>query len=930
MWPLLLIGFVFLKAILSLVLNSDSLLISHGGIPYFLLLLLATALSLRNAVQNTLNGRPFWVLLASACGLWALNQWIFLYYQFVVHADVPGNSIADPILFLHVAVLLAAVATLPHRNLSRRQLYGAMLNAVLILIFWGFLYFYAVFPYQLFSNAAGYAWAFDTLYPLENWALILALGFLSARVATPWRSIYTHLLGASTLYTISSAIANLAIDSSGYVSGRLCGIGLTAAVCWFVWIPIRAHQFAGARRQASRSDDVPRQQGSTWAMLIVILISIPIVSELLHVEGAVGMHTFRIRVAIAAIVGLASAGFFKEYLAKRELVAHLASANDRLNLAMASGKALGWEWNAKTSHLSWFGDLKTSFGMDSDTYAERAPDFFRRYVHSEDQQRVSEALNEARENHKLYQDEFRLVRPDGTLRWVTAKGEFHYSSKGVPERMLGMAFDITDRKRLQMQLLENQDRMVAIVESSDDAIISKDLDGIVLSWNKAAEHLFGFSAAEVIGRSITTIIPDGLRHEEASILSRIRSGEPVDHYETVRLTKDGRKIQVSLTISPLRDGAGVIVGASKIVHDVTEQKLAEQALRKSEERFRLFMDYSPAAAWMKDEQGRYVYMSDSYLKHFGIRLEDRRGKTDFEIYPRAIAEAFRKNDEAAMAADQPIEVIEKSISPEGEPSIWLAYKFPFHDTAGQIFVGGIGIDITERRKSEETLHNLTGLLITAQEEERSRIARELHDDLSQRLALLGIGLGQLWKKLSPADVEQRTSVLEMLKSTKELSSDLHTLSHQLHSSKLEHVGLGPALMGLCKEATLKYNVDVQFCQAAEFPQIPKDVALCLFRVAQEAIANVVKHSGAQHAQVELSANATAVTLRVSDTGVGFEPAVREVRTGIGLIGMTERLRLVGGQLYVRSQVNHGTEILAEVPFVSFQDGPHLKSQVVGR
>ena len=117
LWPLLLIGFVFLKAILSLVLNSDSLLISHGGIPYFLLLLLATALSLRNAVQNTLNGRPFWVLLASACGLWALNQWIFLYYQFVVHADVPGNSIADPILFLHVAVLLAAVATLPHRHI---------------------------------------------------------------------------------------------------------------------------------------------------------------------------------------------------------------------------------------------------------------------------------------------------------------------------------------------------------------------------------------------------------------------------------------------------------------------------------------------------------------------------------------------------------------------------------------------------------------------------------------------------------------------------------------------------------------------------------------------------------------------------------------------------------------------------------------------
>src|SRR5208283_242576 len=123
----------------------------------------------------------------------------------------------------------------------------------------------------------------------------------------------------------------------------------------------------------------------------------------------------------------------------------------------------------------------------------------------------------------------------------------------------------------------------------------------------------------------------------------------------------------------------------------------------------------------------------------------RRGKTDFDIYPRAIAEQFRENDEAARAVGHPIEVTEDSISPDGEPSTWLAYKFPFEDTSGEIFVGGIGIDITERRKARESLQALTGRLIDAQEQERARISRELHDDFSQRLALLGIGLGQLWK-----------------------------------------------------------------------------------------------------------------------------------------------------------------------------------------
>ncbi len=204
-------------------------------------------------------------------------------------------------------------------------------------------------------------------------------------------------------------------------------------------------------------------------------------------------------------------------------------------------------------------------------------------------------------------------------------------------------------------------------------------------------------------------------------------------------------------------------------------------------------------------------------------------------------------------------------------------------------------------------------MISAQEEERARIARELHDDFSQRLALIGIGLGQLWKNLSPIEVEQRASVLEMLSRTKEICSDIHNLSHQLHSSKLEHVGLLPALHGLCKDFGHKYNVEVHFTEGECPVEVPKDVALCLFRVAQEALGNVVKHSGSREAQVAINTNAWGMSLRISDNGHGFDPAKKNPASGIGLIGMTERLRLVGGRLLVKSVPNWGTEILAEVP-----------------
>jgi signal transduction histidine kinase len=247
------------------------------------------------------------------------------------------------------------------------------------------------------------------------------------------------------------------------------------------------------------------------------------------------------------------------------------------------------------------------------------------------------------------------------------------------------------------------------------------------------------------------------------------------------------------------------------------------------------------------------------------------------------------------------------------------------------FLGYVGscIDITDRKSAEESLHALTGRLISAQEEERARIARELHDDFSQRLALLGIGLGQLWKKLSPQEVEQRNSVLEMLRGTKEMSSDIHTLSHQLHSSKLEHVGLVPALHGLCKDFSEKYKIEVHFAECDCPIDVPKDVALCLFRVAQEALGNVIKHSGTKEAQVELHTNANGISLCISDQGKGFDPAIKNPAAGIGLIGMTERLRLVGGRLLVKSEPNRGAEILAEVPFAVPVKEEKVKSYAAG-
>jgi PAS domain S-box-containing protein len=519
-------------------------------------------------------------------------------------------------------------------------------------------------------------------------------------------------------------------------------------------------------------------------------------------------------------------------------------------------------------------------------------------------------------------DLLRQLRMEGRLRNV----EVHFRTKDGRVRiglasaeaieidgercLLSVTSDITDLKQAQ----EARFRHAAIVESSDDAIIMKDLAGIILSWNLGASRIFGFTEAEAVGQPVMIIVPPELHAEEADIMRRLRSGKSIEHYETIRVTKGGKRIHVSLTMSPVRDAAGRVAGFSKIARNISDRKRAEQTLRESEERFRLVANKAPVLIWMSGTDKLCTFFNQCWLDFTGRSMEHELGEGWASgVHPEDLAGCLRTYS-AAFDARVDFEMEYRLKRFDGKYRWVVDYGVPRFESDGT-FCGYIGscVDITDRKLSEASLEELSGRLITAQEEERTRIARELHDDFSQRLALQGIGLGQLWKKLLESQVEERAKVLELLKRTQEISSDLHSLSHQLHSSKLEHVGLVPALIGLCEEMSSQYRIQIEFTDRGISSEIPKDVALCLFRIAQEALGNVVKHSRAKQAQAELYGANNEIRLRIVDAGVGFDPALRSALAGMGLVSMRERLRLVGGRLSVRSEPMRGTEILVEVP-----------------
>ncbi len=225
----------------------------------------------------------------------------------------------------------------------------------------------------------------------------------------------------------------------------------------------------------------------------------------------------------------------------------------------------------------------------------------------------------------------------------------------------------------------------------------------------------------------------------------------------------------------------------------------------------------------------------------------------------------------------------------------------------------LAVLVEERKRHEAVLHNLTGRLINAQEEERARIARELHDDISQRMAFLQIGLEQFEQTLPTLASTDRKQLHNLTEVASEMSTDLHSISHQLHPAKLDLRGLVPAMASFCREFSNQHELQVIFLHHDVPGQIPKDVALCVFRIVQEALRNVVKHTNSLEAKVELSARDDELNLCISDSGAGFNPESLEGKGGLGLVSMRERLGLIGGQLAVESKPSDGTRICVRVP-----------------
>ena len=642
--------------------------------------------------------------------------------------------------------------------------------------------------------------------------------------------------------------------------------------------------------------------------------------------------------------------------ALRESESHLKEAEQLAHLGSSS-------WEVASDKTIWSDELYRIVGRDPQQPAPSQKERAALYT-PESWARLDWAVQRALETGEPYDLELEVVRPDGTRRHAHARGEAVRGDDGRVVRLHGTLQDITERKRAEEALrrqaafnammTEVLNRFATCPPEEVDAAVVKALEAI--AGFIGADHAFivrfsedwaSWSAThEWCGPSVTPKIhqfrymPMGTipRNEQrllAGLIIRINSPDdyPLDAVEE-RRAQDAEGHSSALTV-PVRTKGGIhnciglhsharsaIWSDDDVTHlrmvgdavaNALERKQSLDELRMSEEKFSMAFHGSPVAMTILSlATGRYIEVNKAYERNTGFRAEEVIGRTPGElgnyIYP-ADLERIRK----AMSEQRRLGNMEAQYRTKAGDLRTVVISTELIEFGGEPCSLKVLEDITERKRIEKDLRELGARMLMVQEEERRRVARELHDDFSQRLALLAIDLEQMAQRPPATKQELSARIQAMWSQTQELTSDVHRLSYQLHPSKLEDLGLVLAVRSYCHELSRQAVLEVKFSDADVPHALPKEISLCIYRIVQEALRNVVKHSGVKTAAVDLSGAPNEVRLIVSDSGKGFAMDAARGGQGLGLVSMQERARHVGGEISVASLPSAGTRVEVRIP-----------------
>ena len=631
------------------------------------------------------------------------------------------------------------------------------------------------------------------------------------------------------------------------------------------------------------------------------------------------------------------------------------ASEERLRLAQAAANIGTFDWDIPAQTVVWSAETERIWGVPLGSFGGTYEDW-RRQVHPDD---VAEAerLAQLSLTHPdiPYVFEHRLIRPDGTVRWIHAKAKTLRDVVGRPIRMIGVNLDITERKRAEEALRESEERLRLALEGGNLGSWDVDVRTGFARWNRRHALMQGY---EPVDGPVTMdlwrerVHPDDLERVMGAIERAKREHGLFAEEHRLSQPDNGDVRWLSLYGRFFYDDAGEPIRFSGVSLDITDRKQAEAKFRESEQRFRAIYDQTYEFIGLLYPDGRLIDANQTALAFRGLRLSDVVEKpfwetpwwdVSFELQEKikagigkAATGEFVRLRAQHRAQDGAIEEIDFSLTPIVDQTGTVTQII----TEGRRITALVKIQdrlrqahaelerrVQERtselekvnavllqqqeelRRQQQRLQDLTGKLLVAQESERQRIAQELHDDITQRLAALTIDLRHLRLQGSPV-----IELDQLHDRAKQLTTDVQRLSHQLHPSALDHLGLEEAVHDHVEEFAVRTGLATQVVVRGLPSMIPLTQATCLYRVLQESLQNIQKHANATSVLIRLLTTTRGVGLCVHDDGRGFEDTPETARrNGLGLTSMAERVGVLQGTFRVKTKPGDGTEVHAWVP-----------------
>jgi PAS domain S-box-containing protein len=721
----------------------------------------------------------------------------------------------------------------------------------------------------------------------------------------------------------------------------------------------------------------------------------------------------------------------------------VADALRRSEACLAEGERLShtgsWAWNVSSRELYWSQETYRIFGLDPEKVKPSFEMFFQ-MLHPEERSAMRQAFENAVSERTVYETDYRIVRSDGSVRYIHSISHPTFNSAGELTQYVGTATDTTERRHAEAHL----SYQAKLLDYVHDAILATDDELNLTAWNRAAEEIYGWKAEEVAGRKVHEVIrsefTDALRAEALKALAETGRFST----EVVQFNRDGRRLWIQGDTMALRDEVGRITGYVCAFRDISERRQAEEALRESEERYRDLFENANDIIYIHDLRGNYTSFNKAALKITGYtreealrlnladvvapwNLEQARqriaekvagrvpstgyvleiiakdgSRIALEIKSRLILqdgvivgiqgiardisermraeEALRKSEaylaegqklshtgsgswnvatgemfwsqetyriygfdppkatpsydlfleivhpEDRLFVDQSLESVvrERSeydiefriVRPDGSVRYIHSVGHPVINQAGDVTeVIGSDLDVTERKQAEEERRQLLRRLMAAQEEERKRIARELHDQLGQQVCALSLKLSAL-KRAYGAQVDLGEQIDSLQAITKGLVADVDFLVRELRPTALDDHGLLVALTTYVKNWSKHFGIQAEtHTFGMEEYRLSDEIESVLYRVTQEALTNIAKHARAGNVAIVLEHRNNHVSLIVEDDGKGFdvEQELNTEQRGAGLIGIHERVTLVGGTVEIESKRGDGVTVIVRIP-----------------